>query len=144
MLFVFALAFYRGQIQTINKGSTIIIFKSFLAVYCATAFEGSVLYLAWYFLPRIQACSFSCKNLIFLISIPSSNLSQSPVLLLSSVALRMLPSLVPSAVFINLPLATSPRTLKRLFSNGSSKADPEISLNNEILSPAQFNSNSCC
>lgn len=94
--------------------------------------------MAWYFLPEIPACRFFCKNLIFLISIPNSNLSQSPILLLSSMALRMLPSLVPSAVFINLLFATSPRTLMRLFSNGSSKPDPEISLNNEILSPAQL------
>lgn len=81
-------------------------------------FEGPLLHLAQYFLSDISA---SCKNLIFLSSIPSSNLSKSPVLLLSSTALRMLPSLVPSAVLINLQFATSPRTLMRIFSNGSSK-----------------------
>lgn len=122
MVFIFALAFYVGQMQTIvSAEGPSLLSVSLSTAYCITVFEGSLLYLAQYFLPEVSACCFSCKNLIFLISIPSSNLSQSPVLLLSSTALRMLPSLVPSAVLINLQFATSSRTLMRLFSNGSSK-----------------------
>lgn len=122
IVLLFALDFYVGRVQTTVSAER----PSLLSVSlcpcilhsCIPAFEGPLLHLAQYFLPDISA---SCKNLVFLISIPSSNLSKSPLLLLSSTALRMLPSLVPSVVLINLQFATSPRTLMRIFSNGSSK-----------------------
>lgn len=119
IVLIFALAFYVGQAQTTVSAEVhhYCLWVS-VSAHCITVFEGPLLHLAQCFLSDISA---SCKNLIFLISIPSSNLSKSPVLLLSSTALRMLPSLVPSAVLINLQFATSPRTLMRIFSNGSSK-----------------------
>jgi len=121
MVCIFALAFYVGQMQTIVSAEGPSLLSLSLTECCIIAFEGPLLFLAWYFLPEVSVCYISCKNLIFLISIPSFNLSQSPVLLQSSTALRTLPSLVPSAVLINLRFAASPRTLMRLFSNGSSK-----------------------
>lgn len=143
IVLLFALDFYVGQVQTTvsAEGPSLLSVSLCPCILhcCITAFEGPLLHLAQYFLPDI---STSCKNLIFLISIPSSNFSKSPLLLLSSTALRMLPSLVPSVVLINLQFASSPRTLIRIFSNGSSKLILRLAW--IIKSFLQLDSNSFC